>query len=160
MEDSHPEGLRREVLGALHRLLRSRGRVLERVYTQEVKEGGVGRTNNLRRLCRNIMSLSRDSWRRRSEMRRGIHDRTERETSYYGYLQFNFKSSVPMFSTSFYGDNKLVGNQTEMHLMDLQHQHIFFPSATFTKSEIKPDKSSLLYLLPDSEILRQMSSTN
>jgi predicted nucleotide-binding protein (sugar kinase/HSP70/actin superfamily) len=39
----------------------------------------------------------------------------------------------------------------EMDLMEPQHQLIFYPSARFTKSEIKPDKNYLHFLLHDFE---------
>jgi hypothetical protein len=48
----------------------------------------------------------------------------------------------------------------EMDPMDLQRQHIFSRSALFMKNEIRPDKSYPHYPHPDSETLRQMSSTS
>ena len=60
---------------------------------------------------------------------------------------------------SFYGDSKREGGRpTEMDLMDLQRQHIYFQFELFTKSEIRHVKSCLHYPLLDFGILRQMSS--
>ena len=156
----HLEGPRREVLEVLHRPLQSRAPALVRVYTHQVRAEGVGKMSNSKQRYRNIMSRSRDSWRPHSETRREIHDQTERETSYYAYPLFNFKSLVPMFSTSFCGDNKLRGDQMEMDHLLRRPQHISSQSRTFTKSGIKPDKSSLHCPLPDFEISQRMSSTN
>ena len=160
MGDFHLEDLRREILEALHRLLRSHARAWGVVYTQGVREEGVGKTTNSKPLCLNTMSLSRGFWRHRSGTRRGTRDQTERETSCYGSLLFNFKSSVRTCSTSFCGDNNLQGGPTEMDQIDHLPRHTSSQSKASTRSETRPDKSSLHFLLSDFEILLQTSSMN